>query len=165
MRCYSWFGLLNPAQGWGGKSLTFRGAERVLDIQGSAHGSEDIYSGMLKHFKTIVLMISSTGVISNACVCYCLAPDRVCKTRKADFDSSHLLISSGVPSQKAKRVHPFSTRYKGANLQKISLLEQSMHTGDMSDALHINNEVTAFPALEKMQKARGKDYVFFKDPQ
>lgn len=40
-----------------------------------------------------------------------------------------------------------------------------MHTGDMSDALCIRNEVTAFPALEKMQKAKGKDYVFFKDPQ
>lgn len=40
-----------------------------------------------------------------------------------------------------------------------------MHTGDMTDALWISNEVTAFPALEKMQKARGKDYEFFKKPQ
>lgn len=35
MRFYSWFGLLNPAQGSGEKSLTFRGAEPVFDIQGS----------------------------------------------------------------------------------------------------------------------------------
>lgn len=40
----------------------------------------------------------------------------------------------GVSSRKTKLVHPFSTRYKGANLQKISLLEQPTHTGDMSDA-------------------------------
>lgn len=102
MRFYSWFGLLNSAQGSGVKSLTFRSAEPVLATEGSGHGSKDrhhhgvsCYSGMLKHFKTIVLMISSTGVITCASVCYCLAPDRVCKTRKADFDTSHLLMSSG----------------------------------------------------------------------
>lgn len=61
--------------GSGGKSLPFRDAEPVLPIQGFGQGSEDTYhivssySGMLKYFKKILLLISSAGVITYAGVC------------------------------------------------------------------------------------------------
>lgn len=68
-----------------------------------------------------------------------------------------------LPKKLNECIH-FLLGIKGQTYKKKNLITRAVNTYRGHVRCLCINEVTAFPALERMQKARGKDYAFFKNP-